>query len=752
MFDVRPTGSDGSLDLEKIRRSEKILSLKERQAEKIKKAKLVQLGNVFPAEEVPFIHRFDQEEFERQTGWKRKGEKTFSNRFSEKKRIRIVSDWKAAFRLKESSFQFVAVCLSVLVIVFAANFIGKGLGVKERSLLGGETALAELNEAKKKILENDFRGSIYNLEESEKEFAKISADLDELGLMLSEAGRIIPLASKITSGKYLAEAGKKVSEAGIVISGLLESLEGIKNPIEENGISFLEVFRRTDETLKQVSGLAEGIEKDLQNISLDDLPEDKREKFTLLKNELPGIRRSLQGFISDSQIMYDILGGNGPRKYLFLFQNNNEMRATGGFIGTYALLDIFDGRIRRLKVDGIFNPDGQLKEKVIPPAPIQKISAAWSLHDSNWWPDFPTSAEKAAWFWEKTGGPTVDGVIAMTPVVLGNLLEITGPIEMEEYGKVISRENFMAEVQKEVEEDYDKDLNQPKKILADLTPKILDRIFNIRDPKDLLKVLKVLNGSLDEKHMLLYSTNLNVEKIISDKGWSGEILDTRKDYLSVINSNINGYKTDGVVKEKIEHKTEIQEDGRVINEVSITRKHEGGNSEWEWFNKVNANYQRVYVPRGSRLISVSGQTREFNDPPLDYKALKFKLDPQVAMEEQDMQIDSESGTRIYEEKNKTVFANWVYVSPQEEVRVIYRYELPFRIEPEGKGSGVNTYSILFQKQSGSLGSEIYSEIVYPEKVRVIWRYPESDFKKESSILKFSGILDRDKFLGLTLGR
>ncbi|HBR71803.1 MAG TPA: hypothetical protein DEA27_03310, partial [Candidatus Moranbacteria bacterium] len=32
------------------------------------------------------------------------------------------------------------------------------------------------------------------------------------------------------------------------------------------------------------------------------------------------------------------------------------MRATGGFIGTYGLLDISNGHVRDFFIDGIFNP------------------------------------------------------------------------------------------------------------------------------------------------------------------------------------------------------------------------------------------------------------------------------------------------------------------------------------------------------------------------------------------------------------
>ena len=147
----------------------------------------------------------------------------------------------------------------------------------------------------------------------------------------------------------------------------------------------------------------------------------------------------------------------------------------------------------------------------------------------------------------------------------------------------------------------------------------------------------------------------------------------------VVDTNINGYKTDGVIKETINHQAKIESDGSVVDTVSITRKHQGGHTDYEWWNKVNSDYMRIYVPRGSKLISVNGQTREFNEERLSYDKLGFQVDSDVAKEEKYMQIDSASGTRIYEENNKTVFANWVYVSPQEQATITYKYRLPFKV-------------------------------------------------------------------------
>jgi len=232
-------------------------------------------------------------------------------------------------------------------------------------------------------------------------------------------------------------------------------------------------------------------------------------------------------------------------------------------------------------------------------------------------------------------------------------------------------------------------------------------------------------------------------------GWSGEILNTTKDYLSVINTNISGLKTDGVIKQKIIHQAEIQEDGSIIDTVTIKRKHEGGHEIYDWSNATNCNWLRVYVPENSELISSSGFTREFVDPPLDYDKLGFKEDFQVKQMEESYQIDEDSTTRIYKEKGKTVFANWVYVSPGETVTVSFKYLLPFRVDLDNVRKPADSYSLLVQKQSGSENVELESQLTGLEGCEYIYSHP-SNLNINQGGWSISEHLATDKFFALVL--
>jgi len=647
-------------------------------------------------------------------------------------------------------FAFSVTILLFSLILPSFAFLEKGFETKNLLSQSGENALGELAKAQDNLSAGQFEKASSNFEDSYEILENTNKEILGIGGGFSEILRFLPGVSKVATANYLLKAGENISLAGKSMADSLRPLANIEKPWQsETNSSLAEIF------LNLRSGIQETVEKlkaaneDLAKANFSDLPPEIQPKFAALKEKLPIAISSLDSFLKNSDIILDILGYNGPRKFLFLFQNNEEMRATGGFIGSYGILDISNGRIKKLFVDDIYNPDGQLRARVIPPEPIQKMSAVWTMHDANWFPNFPTSAEKVAWFYEKTGGPTVDGIIAMTPEVIEKMLSISGPIDMPEYGVVVDEKNFREIVQYEVEVDYDKEINQPKKIIADLTPKILDRLLSVKNPEKMLAVLNVLNSALKEKHILIYSKNFNIQKMISDQGWSGEMLNTSKDYLSVINSNINGYKTDGVIEEKIEHNVQIKEDGNIVDEVIITRKHNGGNEKYDWWNKVNGDYLRVYVPEGSRLLEASGQTREFVSPPLDYQSLQFKKDLQIEQIEQETKVDEATGTRIYTENNKTVFANWVYVSPGETVVLKYKYQLPFRLSFDELHHPADSFSVLYQKQSGSVGSKLISQINLSHNLKTIWRWPDN-VEQSNNSLKMETVLNTDKFVGLAV--
>jgi len=820
MFDVKPTRADGFLDLEKIKKSKRIIALEKKEflshrnavsdkpetvsrrtknlrlADVVKPKEKSHESSLFQAEK-SVRRNFDEGRilesrfkpsksshfFETQAeilkpqienipekihiaGIETPARKKKQRKPSLKSRLRLLrKKFVPGANIFEKNIHpiprfgfgisFAAVLLFFSLFVPALLYFQKAINLKSSIVSSGEKAFGQLAEAKDSLSSSDFEKAAVDFSNSYEILSDANREIGSLGGNFSYILRFIPGASRLASANYVISAGEHFSLAGKSLAESAKSLESLENPLNtENSAgqpSLTDLFLNLRSGVQNASGELESAQSDLEKVNPDNLPPEIKGDFLEIRQKLPLANASLKNFLDYSQIFLDILGYNGPRKYLFLFENNQEMRATGGFIGSYGILDISNGRVKKLFVDDIYNPDGQLKARIVPPEPIQKMSAVWTMHDANWFPDFPVSAEKVSWFYEKTGGPTVDGVIAVTPELLCDLLEITGPIEMPEYDTTVDARNFIEKTQYEVEIDYDRELNRPKKFVADLTPKILDRVFTERGLVPMMRTLKAFNVALSEKHLLLYSRNYGIQKLISDQKWSGEILQTDKDYLSVVNTNINGFKTDGVIDESIGHKSEIHHDGSIVDTVSVTRKHRGGNEEYDWWNKVNGDWIRVYVPRDAKLLEVSGQTREFIPPALDYASLGFKRDPQIEAADGSARVDEESGTKIYEENSKTVFANWVYVSPGEETTITYKYVLPFRLSFDALHHPADSFSVLYQKQSGSVGSKLVSEIRLPDNLKTIWRWPD-DLRQSGDSYKMETVLTTDKFVGMAVER
>jgi hypothetical protein len=134
-----------------------------------------------------------------------------------------------------------------------------------------------------------------------------------------------------------------------------------------------------------------------------------------------------------SGVLPAMLGSEAPRTYLVLFQNNAELRATGGIPGAVAEIRVDHGRIalgRQSEAKNI----GPFKEPVLPLTDqtlglFEPITGQY-FQDVNLTPQFPLSARLATEMWRRQFGQQVDGVISLDPVALSYLLKATGPVTL----------------------------------------------------------------------------------------------------------------------------------------------------------------------------------------------------------------------------------------------------------------------------------------------------------------------------------
>ncbi|MEA3398533.1 MAG: DUF4012 domain-containing protein [Patescibacteria group bacterium] len=675
-----------------------------------------------------------------------------------------------------------ALVLVIIISPFKAFTAYTSLSDFRGEVLGAsEAAISDFKNASGLAVNSDFSKAQDGFILAGDKFSEAKNKIREISAILNILSPLIPnddirLAAQ---AGYIVEAGRLAADLGNEFAAALGGFA------EDKDCGIKEFVDNLYTHVNNASQIIADLNYQINKIDHTSLPKAYQEEF--LKLEEMAILLE-EGLIETADIVLcskKILGFEKDSRYLFVFQNNYELRASGGFIGSYALLDFHDGKIKKMEVPGggSYDTEGGLSERIIAPEPLHLVNPLWHFWDANWWPDWPTSAEKLMWFYEKSGGSTVDGVISLTPTIIERALFVLGSIDMrEKYGEIITADNFWEITQKFAEEKPEicteeqvlggvagcistssAMKHEPKKIIGDLIDKMLEEFPKRINKDNLTALFSLFENGLKEKHILFYFNDEELDGKSDAFGWSGKIKQTAWDYVMVVNTNIAGEKTDRVVKEEIDHEAEILSDGSIINTLKITRKHQGVRGEL--FTGVrNVDWLRIYVPLGSELIEASGFSSPDNklfEPPDD----NWQKDPDLLKSENNKAIDFKSGTEIYDEFNKTVFANWAMVDPGESIILSLKYKLPFKLKISeaseiddsdilrqmfsSKQNKLCPYALMVQKQPGSLGSRINSRLILPDNYKISWKYP-SDLNTISNSWYVNDELTVDKFWAVAI--
>ncbi|KKS43802.1 MAG: hypothetical protein UV05_C0020G0008 [candidate division CPR1 bacterium GW2011_GWA2_42_17] len=320
---------------------------------------------------------------------------------------------------------------------------------------------------------------------------------------------------------------------------------------------------------------------------------------------------------SEASILFDLAGFHGAKRHLILFQNPNELRPTGGFWGSLAVLKVEQGHVVNLKTSDVYALDGPSEKmpKIIPPLPISRyLNDSWYFRDANWSPDFPTSAKTALYFYDKEGGlqgeenNNFDSVIAITPAVVSDLLDLTGPVAID--GIVFDSAKFLDRLQYETGAGY-RERNVPyfarKDLIGALAKVLVGRVQeNILGYG--LPVYKIVQKRLATKDIMIYSTDKNLEETYRVFGWAGELKKTTGDYLMVVDSNMAAFKTNKFVTRKVSVSVAEVEKNTLRHTVNVFYQNDApGFTE---FTTRYRTYTRLYLPAAAVFVAAGGFVSE----------------------------------------------------------------------------------------------------------------------------------------------
>lgn len=383
---------------------------------------------------------------------------------------------------------------------------------------------------------------------------------------------------------------------------------------------------------------------------------------------------------------------NQEKIFLILFQNNMELRPGGGYIGSFGILKMKNGRIVDLQTHDLSNFDVRVPNGIEPPYPMKQILGikSWKLRDSNFSPDFPTNAKKAEYFYSLgQGQEKFDGVVAINTNVLSSFLNVMGPIKIAGYPGIYNNQNAILNLEYQVEKGYAKQgikKEDRKSIMNILASKIMKKSFQLSNSKK-IELAKIILQDLKEKDIQLYFKNSHLEEKAQIVGWAGTVnKKQRGDYLMLVDANLGSFKSDYYIKRSFDYTVDLSKNIPTVD-LKITYQHTG--KVKDWMTKNYLTYLRVFVPDGSWLLNAQtlGKVKFGNElgrkyfglivkVPLAQKRtveLKYALPKNLILKNYNLLIQKQSGVEnipghltvirkngTREEENFILTSNWSF--------------------------------------------------------------------------------------------
>ncbi len=530
-----------------------------------------------------------------------------------------------------SWFNRVRLGAGVLVLVLLLNFFGvfgSGKLTVERTVDTAFTGLFDLMAAGKSFAAGDFTtagGQFTSAAEAFRTAEDTLLTLGGAGAVLATKPESMQAGSRlVTAGRLIATAGTRFSTAADELA-TIASTWGIRQQAVSRGERVQSATAELARTLTRITtGIAEleSATKTLELVEIEALPAELQTKVATARTQLNFLLATIQPFVKSLPYLPMLLGDDVPRRYLLLFQNSDEIRATGGFIGNIGELTVNDGFITEFKIRNVYELDGQIKNPLPPPEGFGFITNQWGLRDANYHPDFPTSAAAAAYLYEQGGGGTVDGVLAVTSDLLTRLVALTGgEMRLERFDAPIPAEDLNLVLSLAIEAKVD-GAAAPKQILNEVWTALVPKLQDLTATD----LIELLTTAIASKDIQIWSARPEFAQIADATGMTGALVETTGDYLFVVDTSISGNKSDRYTSNTLTHETNIATSDTAVDTLTLTRTHAWSATEEARIQLLanryglpypeelrdilgrgrNVDLVKIFVPAGSELLTVKG--------------------------------------------------------------------------------------------------------------------------------------------------
>jgi len=610
---------------------------------------------------------------------------------------------------------FLAILL--LIVVVATGIKGWRTYQKGMIVYGDITALRNL--ARAPVEDMDF-------ETVTSSMIKLQNDLGDFA---QEARPFLWLAPKLgwvpTHGGDLANVPSLIDLADHLINASITTLQatkpllmGIDSPdpsLDPAGMTILLV-----DAQPQLLNARNEFNRALEARSVIQVERLSPRLQNLVVDELDPLLTVMDDGLSLSTTLPIILGADGgPKSYLLLVQNEDELRTTGGFITTVGNLIVRDGEILKLHFEGVDNEEDWTKPFPESPWQLQEYmnASVLILRDSNWFTNFPTSASWAKYLYSYNHSGRVDGVIAFDQQFLVMLLGALGPLDVEGAPYVITSGNvidYMRSAKEPPPGEVPADGFYRKDFIRNIADAVLKGLVS-GGKKDWRGLAITLTQALDERHLLMQFEDPIVESLLAEHDWDGVVRPFGSDFLMTTDSNIGFNKTNALMDISLSYDVDLTDVSSPMGSLVLTHKNNAnGDVECIHFDTGQVpedysypmdrcywSYTRVYKQAGAELLDGSP-----HDIPAKWMLLGKRVLPRVDVLDEEIEGVQGYGTLLVVPGGQTISTG-------------FDFSLPAAlVASNADDPKLYTYRLKVQKQPGTLAKPLIIRIHLPKRSQV----------------------------------
>lgn len=350
----------------------------------------------------------------------------------------------------------------------------------QRAVAGAETMRAALETGEQQEID----ASLSALQSSSAE----AADLTD-GFLWSLA-TLLPYVGDDASGVRTA-AGVVADLANEGIAPLAERASRLDQILPADGSVDLDAVADLQAPVRQAAEALTDARAELADQDSSGFLDQFKTEYRELVGIVGDAAQAMDSAAVGVDLLPALLGADGRRNYLLVFQNNAEIRATGGLPGAMSVVTADAGAIDLGRQDSAAR-FGERDTPVLPltedEVDIYSEKLGTFMLDANFTPDWPRAAELIRARWEEVHPEDLDGVMTLDTVAVSYLLGVTGPVEVGPY--TLTEDNASDVLLSQVYADFPDPLAQDA-FFRTVASTVFDRVAggDVGNPRDLLRAL-----------------------------------------------------------------------------------------------------------------------------------------------------------------------------------------------------------------------------------------------------------------------